>query len=364
MKRYAVVFLLVSILSSCVKQESRSNYDIILIDYANSIKKELSEIPDSLLGEKKYVLLDNNNTDCFTSMITKVIVKNNRIYILDPKLLKIVVFDKNGNGIGQVGERGQGANEYLNISDFCLSDNGDIYFIDGVLDKLFVFDKELHFKDSKKLPFEAEILHILDNGNILWGLCSWNEKECRGMKVALTDQNLNVINDEIEYDEYVDHSYQISFNKFIETDNHLIYNQPIDNHVYLFDREGKLEQIMMVDFGDANVPDKEKKNVEKHLKEFEQYCMLKSFVVVTDRIVAGQLRKYGKTVPFIYDRKGNISYEGIPSELPTYTTGTGYNDSNWITYMESTDKKKPYLPDSVNNHLNNEGMVLCFQTMK
>lgn len=150
---------------------TNTHQDKNFIDYENCIKKPMDEIPPELLGEKKYVLLDNN-PDCFLNFISKVITNNNYIFILDPNLYKIAVFDNKGKAITTIGKRGQGPEEYLSITDFSIDNTGNIYFIDGVLDELFIFDRNFKFKERKKLPFEAGILHVLDNGNILWGLCS------------------------------------------------------------------------------------------------------------------------------------------------------------------------------------------------
>lgn len=67
--------------------------NVEIIDYAHAEIKGMSDIPDTLLGDKKYIFLDNGNSDTFVSMITKVAMTDNRIYVLDPKLSKVVVFD-------------------------------------------------------------------------------------------------------------------------------------------------------------------------------------------------------------------------------------------------------------------------------
>ena len=339
--------------------------NVEIIDYAHAEIKGMSEIPDTLLGDKKYIFLDNGNSDTFVSMITKVAMTDNRIYVLDPKLSKVVVFDSKGKGVGQVGCRGQGKSEYVSITDFCLSDNGDIYLIDGVQKKLLVFDSRLRFKESKMLPFDAEAIKVLQDGNILWGLCPWNLGKCSGKKIAVTDKNLNVMEGLIDFDEYTDPSYIFSFIKIIETDVCLSYNREIDSHIYVFNKNGTLRQVLLFDFGDMDVPDEKKKNIEKNLRDFERYCCLISFAAVTDRIVAGQLKKFGKTVPFIYDRLHNVSYEGEGHDIPTYTTATDYEKSYWITYLDAvTDNRQYVVPDSVNEYLKNEGMVLCLQKLE
>ena len=241
-----ISLLLIVCIAFCSCKESKQNYTNIktsTINYVNCNIKPLDEIPLELLGEKEYVLLDNN-PDCFLNFISKVITNNNYIFILDPNLYKIAVFDNKGKAITTIGKRGQGPEEYLSITDFSIDNTGNIYFIDGVLDELFIFDRNFKFKERKKLPFEADILHVLDNGNILWGLCSWNEKACKGMKTALTDEHLNIIHSAIKYDEYFDPSYMISWYKFIETEKHLIYNQPIDNNIYLFNKDGEFKEII------------------------------------------------------------------------------------------------------------------------
>lgn len=358
--------LLIICIALCSCKESKQDYTNIktsTINYVNCNIKPLDEIPLELLGEKEYVLLDNNNPDCFLNFISKVITNNNYIFILDPNLYKIAVFDNKGKAITTIGKRGQGPEEYLSITDFSIDNAGNIYFIDGVLDELFIFDHEFKFKTRKKLPFEVDILHILDNGNILWGLCSWNEKECKGMKTALTDEHLNIIHSAIHYDEYFDPSYMISWYKFIETEEHLIYNQPIDNNIYLFNKDGEFKEIINMNFGDANVPNEHKTEIERNWNKFKDYCLLQHYTVVTENIIAGAFKKRQKTVPFIYDRKNNISYEGEGHNRTIYSVATGYNNSQWITYIENSDKNTEY-PDSVNNHIEKEGMVLCFQHLE
>lgn len=363
-KYVSAVFLASVVLCACKNTDDSEPQAMETIDYANASIKSMADIPDSLLGYRKYIFLDNETKSTFVSAITKVSLADGRIFVLDPKLSKVVVFDESGKGIGQVGSRGQGEGEYIGISDFCLSDAGDIYLLDGVQKKLLVFDKQLIFKSARKLPFDAEALRMLQNGHILWGLCSWNSGECSGRKMAVTDKDLNVLEDLADYSDYTDPSYQFAPTKIIETAVGLVYNKENDNHIYQLDKKGKMLQTLLFDFGKYSVPDEQKKNVEKHLADYRRYCLLKGFVAVTDRIVAGQFRKFGQTVPFIFDRRHQVCYEGEPSEIPTYTSATDYDHSYWITYLESLDSAPSSVPDAVRDYLKEEGMVLCLQKLE
>lgn len=365
-KRYFVGLLqpimVALLLLGCRNEESKDLYPEVTIDYSKCMQKHWDELPDSLLGEKKYVMLDTTNAECDFGEMSKVMVRNNHIYILDAHLKKIVVYDMQGRGISQVGNRGQGPEEYLDIADFDVASDGSIYFIDGRLDKLFCFTSDLKFKSSTPLPFEADILLIVDDG-FLFGLSSWNKGVQEKSKIIHTDSSINVVDSYLEYDEYTDPSYWISLYSFIRSDDYISYNQPIDNHIYLFDATGKLQECINFDFSDQNVPDEYKKDIERNLTSFDQYCMLKNFTVVTHRIIAGSFWKKRKTVPFVLDRLQNICYSADPRENYDNSATAGYSDSFWITYFEPEVETQEVLPDSVQSYLNSGGFVLGLQSL-
>ena len=118
---------------------------------------------------------------------------------------------------------------------------------------------------SFKLPFIFEIIQCLDNGNFIFGLSSWNDGINKGDKIVITDQNFNVLQSYLKYDEFIDETYWISDYRFLQTDSHVIYNRPIDNNVYLFSLDGVLQKIYRFDFGRNNVPNDDKKDVEANL---------------------------------------------------------------------------------------------------
>ena len=345
------------------RQVSESIVPEIQINFPQCIQKKWDEIPDSLLGEKKYVLLDTTQIECDFGEMSKVVIRHDRIYILDEYLKKLVVYDTNGKGIGQVGRKGQGPEEYLNICDFDVASDGDIFFIDGRLDRLFCFGKDLCFKYRKDLPFEADIVSVLDNGDFLFGLSSWNTGKYKQCKVVRTDANLNVDKIYLKYDAFFDPTYWISNYSFIRSADCISYNQPIDNHIYLFDETGVLSKCINFDFGNQNVPNDCKKDIEKHLSSFDRYCLLKNFVAITDRIIAGTFWIRRMTVPFVFDRSNNICYLSEPKENYEHSCMAGYSNSLWITCLEPDMGIQEFVPDSVLRHVEKGGFVLGMQPL-
>ena len=232
-----VVFICTfSLFSSCSRsQRERAKLDIEteIIDFW-SFEQSESTIPESMIREKKYILLDNSNDDFLFKKIDKIKIINDHIYVLDQRLKKLIVFNLTGIGLGKVGQLGQGPEDYLQIADFDVDSRGNIYLIDamGGNDRLFIFNKNFQFISVRQLPFEADIIQCLLNGNLMFGLSSWNKGIEENTKIVVVNTALGIEKSYMQYDEYRDDSYWISGYTFVNEGNNIQYNKPIDNYVY------------------------------------------------------------------------------------------------------------------------------------
>lgn len=334
----------------------------VRIDYQNAKVKPFEDLLRERPIQEEYVLLRSKSSETDFSKPKKILVQNEKIFILDSaRPTKLVVFSREGEGLAQVGTRGEGPQEYLSIADFDVADDGKIYFIDGQSDKLFCFNEDFSFAYTKDLPFEADILKAV-SGGFLFGLSSWNTGECEGAKIIRTDWELNVQETFLKYDEYTDPAFWISSYTFIRTKDGIIYNQTIDNHIYQFDPDGNYKGSVNMDFGSRNVPNEAKKEIESKLRDYEEYDLLKNYVAVTDNYIIGALWKSRKTVPFVYDRRTNTSYLCAEQEEYASPALIGYSDTLSIAYYEPT-MDISMLPDSVQNFLEKEDFVLCIRNI-
>lgn len=358
-----IIFLLTTliVLYSC---SPKTDEQIEIAETVNFYSSELIPLEVSsgdILKDKRYILLDNTDKNCMVGNIHKIEIKHNNIYILDRVYNKLFVFDFSGKKIGQVGNFGQGAEEYLDIADFDVDANGNIYCIDGRLDKLFVYSSDLRFKERVPLPFEADIIQITENG-FLFGLSAWNTKKGKGYKVAFTDKDLQVKNTHIAYDEYIDTNYWISCYQFVETDLGFVYNQPIDNNIHIFNKDGSYKECINMDFGKHNVADEEKKNIENN-PNFSDYTLLRDFVFCTERYMGGLLSQNKVHKAFIMDKLSNKTY--LSKEMPDNSLSrlTGFCDGYVVSYVDFVSDGAEELPDSVQSHIQEEGMALCLQRL-
>lgn len=326
------------------------------------------EVEGLFFTDPIFIKLKNKDSNTAFGKISLIKIVNDKIYILDGKMKTLVVYGMDGNAISKIGSYGQGPREYLDIASFDVDKSGNIYTIDGRLDKLFIYDNKFNYVSSAKLPFEVDHIQLLENGHYMFALSSWNKGACEGQKIAITDKELNVIESYLPYDEYRDDNYWISDYQLIKTAEYIIYNKPIDNNVYLFSLNGKLLKSVQIDFGSQNVADEMKKDIERNLREFDNYSLLKNFVVITPRFITGTIWRNRESKIFVLDKLKSNVYLSKRLEDSDNTHLTGFCDSTIITYIDPDYDYKPMeltgLPIDIREHLDNGDFVLCIKHIK
>lgn len=359
-----------SLIICCACNETGSikeHIEVFHMDDGDIKKVRLSTIPDSILGNPLYVMVKEKQKELMCQRFDKIAYHDDKFFVLDVSLKKLIVCDKWGNIVSKVGTRGNGPGEYVGIIDFDIDSKGYIYCIDGQLNKLFIYASDLKISKVVDLPFEADAIQVMDNGDMLFGLSSWNKGEGEGYKLMLTDKELKEKCTMLPYDEYKDDNYWISLYSFTKHQGRIIYNQPIDNNVYILN-PSKIEhlQSLLFDFGSRNVPDEQKKDIERNLKDFEHYTLLKSPVVATSNYVVGTLLDGRKTRFFVYDIKNQVSYEGEEKEEYDNSQFVGYSEPYVISVINPTvelSEEDTAYPDSVKSHILQEGRVIVLRQL-
>lgn len=358
--------LLIYCVYSCNKKSDENVYsDYILID--NYEEVEIDEIPSKFIDNKKYIHLYSDDVNLQFKEITKIMIMDDLVYILDEVSRNLLIYDKKtGEALRSVGRRGSGPDEYILISDFDVDNDGNIYMIDGNLDKLFIYKNDLSQTISKKLPFEADIIKVLDNGNFLFGLSSWNKGENKGDLVVLTNKKLETLNTLVVYDKFVDDAFWISNFYFTSTNSHILLNRPPYNTVYKINNLGVVENSIFFDFGRLEVPKKEKANIEENLQKFENYNLLKWRTVVEESYIIGTFRKKGKTRPFFIDRISDILYLYPERRVSDNSDVAGYYDETLISYIIPGSEKAESinLPQDIKKVLDKGDFVLCLYQLR
>lgn len=349
---YLLLFLLVY---ACTKKNTEKAVGVPVCEINYSFMKK-SDLKDFLRSRDcTYILLNDSAGRASFGRTDKVKIINGLIYILDGRLRTLAVYTINGDAVTTVGKRGQGPAEFVNTSDFDVDSLGNICILDGRTNKVLFYDSSFQFTSEKQLPFAADIVQFLDKGYMMYGLSSWNQGQNQGDKIIVTDKELNVIESFFKYDKYLDPAYWISGYQFAKLKHTIAYNQTINDDIYVFTDEGKLKEIIHFNFGDVTVPNGIKTNIEANLRDFDDYCLLKKIVAVTEQYIVGLMWIHRETKMFIVDRNAEICYLSNVIEDIDRNYLCGFSEQGFISNIVEVDEN---YPDSVNKHLKSEGSVL------
>ena len=348
------VFVFLMLFISCDRLERNSlSIPVEVIDFDALKKETLSELMNK--EKPEYILLKNDTVNELFGRIDKIKIAGKKIYIADTRMRSLIVYDCMGNYLARVGTRGQGPKEYINLSDFDVDTNGNVYVLDSRLNKVLQYSDKYECVEECMLPFAADILAVLNNDSLLFGLSSWNEKDGAKRKIALTDKKGKIGRTYLDYDEFVDPGYWISGYMFADAGCQLAYNQTIDNNVYIFSRKGVLEKGFFINFGEENVPNRDKVEIESKLRNFDYYCLIRKILAVTDKYIIGFIWQHRQTKPFVIDYNSKKCYLGDMVPDIDRRVWCGYSEGNLVSYIDSENEE---LPDSVNQFIRQEGIAL------
>lgn len=368
MKRTIFIFLFVVFISCEFNINKKNTVEIPCekIDFNSFFLEEVESIPSHLINSKKYIKIDDSKENFIFRGIDKIKIFKDNIYILDRRMKKLLVFNMEGEGIGMVGKLGQGPDEYLQITDFDVDNKGCVCIIDGVSNKLMIYDSDFQIQKNIELNFEIDIIHCLDNNTFMLGLSAWNVGEFKDDRVVVTDFSNESVSRFLKYDKFIDNSYWISYYTFIESEDFIYYNKPIENELYVFSQHGDLLKKYQFDFGKNNVPNKYKMDIEKNLHKYEKYCCLKNFTVVTEKYIIGTLWEKLETKVFIVDRGNEFVYKLKTSADSDKSGFVGYYEGNIISYIypgKYDDIYKEDLPEDIKEYINDDNIVICISDL-
>lgn len=350
---FIALFIALFIVACNDKKQSNNLLNEVLVE---QLKKNSDENipPSKFVKNKKYLKLHADDNKLHFSAISKVILRDSNIYILDIMNASLLLYDLTGKGIEPVGKIGTGPEDYTTIADFDIDSGGNIYLIDGGQCNLLKFNKERRFISKTPLPFDVDIIKVLDNGNFLVGLSSWNKRKNAGAKVVLADQQLETLNVLAYYDEYVDNSVWISNYSFSLNEKGIAFNRPADNNIIQITKQGECQDSIVFNFGKEQLPNEEKKDLERFYHKLEKYNLLKETAIVEDDYIIGTFLMYKEIQPFFIDRHNKNLYLGKKAE-----NIVGYLNKILITVITPGKDYDKDLPQDVKEHLDAGDFVLC-----
>lgn len=353
-KNTITILFLACIAFSC--STKIKNKDIDIINYAIQADKKLK---DTLVDSVKFIKLLEPETNQFSS-ISKIILKENYIYILDKYGSGgIFVFDKNGKFISPIGKIGRAENEYIKAWDFDVTQNGVIVYDRGGK-KLLWYTKEGIFIKSKKTDFVFDGLKSLKDGNLLVAL-GLNEQQ---NEVCVVDSHIQITKTLLKFREG-NKDDKITDNVFQQTGDVIIYNRPINNIVYVFDEKGMYG--CQFDFFNRNVPVQLQDSYDKFITKGGKgkYIYMYDCPIRIGQSYVFSVFCNGNKGALVYNTKLHVQTltewkKGMSTNdiiLPLYSDG--YAVYGWMDdSVYELIKDKENISDDIKNHLLHGGKVI------
>lgn len=235
--KHILFFLSIALLCNSCFSDNQKSVDTIEINI-----KPLSSISDVKSQKVNFVMLDDKDGAELFSTISKMIIVNERIYILDGNLSIIYIYNLNGDFLWKIDKVGQGPGEYIRLRDFNVKGNL-LYLYDDITRRLLCYDlNERQLVKTISTPFFARAFALLMNGDFLFVL----PKDQGHKSIIISDSLCNIKDEYIDY-EKEDLDNRTRYNLFQETSLGITYSKPECNNVYLFSKEdGKLLNIYTV----------------------------------------------------------------------------------------------------------------------
>jgi len=353
-----IFYAIIVIVNSCSKSDKGLEAELIPFNKLQVMSYD--DIREDLFGNMEYTVLKADSTDYMFASPQKIVYKDNTYYIHDwmnRMNSKLVAFDKKGNPVLSLNKRGKGPGEYLQISDFDIDDNKDLWIVDGQNDVLLHYSDECRFIDSKKLPFEVSYIKCINGGMLFFVLSKWNISDYKNEQILLSDTALNIRKSMLNYDKFVDPDFEFPSFGFTELNGSLLYHQPISDTVYKINNEGELIKTYNFDFGSRTVPDEIKKDIGLHYDELEHFSFLAKSVYIDESVIIGSVYQ-GRNKDFVIDRKQGKLY--LQNEDYKGLFFMGVSDGNIIYYLlPGTQNSIDNLPEEILSNMESGNEVLA-----
>jgi hypothetical protein len=216
----------------------------------------------SKLVDSVYYIPLETTSECLIAEITKLIFTDNFIYVWDYKVNKLYQFDVTGKFIRQIGQIGQGPDEYVRINSFDVNKkNGNISIRCEMKQSVLEYDYTGKLVQVKKIGMVANNF-IYYKDNYLFYCSTFPNRDIFNKTFPEQYRLVNALDGKI-YEQYLKWTYNdyLSTSIFASNEREGLYqfNENImlvenaTNTVYKIEHDTILP-IYAVDFGEYNIP--------------------------------------------------------------------------------------------------------------
>lgn len=260
MKKFLVLLLTgtLLLLHSCTTGKENVSANRLCVDTKGEPRNlRLSE----LYSDLKYIKLETSQ-ESLISQIYKIIPFEDRLFIVDRELGKILVFGLDGKFISTIGNKGAGPEEYVGISDVAIDPSGKrIFVLDDSQRQVQVYGADGSYHERIPIDFVAHELEFLYKDMLVF-YCDYSANE----KYSQDGKRPNVLLMDLSKDEILPEVYvsdEIAVGEVSSpfsslsgmNGNKAVLFDVLTNQLSFFGSKGA-ESILTIDFGEQDKVDK------------------------------------------------------------------------------------------------------------
>lgn len=316
MNRISVIISASIIIICLISCDSTQSADRIDESRATTIKIATSnDTPDldSIVRNHKFTRLETSE-ECLVGEVYKLSCRNKKYYILDRHLQKaLFVFDEEGKFRNRIGRRGRGPGEFIEPTDFIVSDSSVTVF-DMFGHKLLYYNPDGTFIRSVRLPYSIYEIESGRDGSVIYAVGGDNSK-CDSLK----NYELLEIGPEGDIRAKVyKNKYSMDFSNKYDLqgfDEDVIYKKAFRPAVYML-RDKNLYAKYIFDIPSHALPGDYEKlcrgNFERFIKQYrDEYTYFNGQFWETDRYAGIGIT--AKRMPYlvVYDKDTHRTVSGL-----------------------------------------------------
>lgn len=239
------LFVLI-VVSSCRRSSTvnTENGESKIIDCQeiNSEKFELSSIASFF----SIIPLETNDS-CLIGGVSKLEFYDGKIFVLDKMhSARLFTFDTQGKYKFDIGKRGAGPNEYVQVNDFSIDKEKNIIYMLCDKKKIFSYSLSGQYLGTVTLDFFADAMEYQKNQ--LYFVC---DRRDRG-NLIITDMKGTILHEGFPNKQMGDHLLML-LHPFSKQDSALLYRISLDNNIYGIQSNNKINVAYEVNFGEDGI---------------------------------------------------------------------------------------------------------------
>lgn len=251
--------MLVGCQSKSAVKDSMADVEISSIEFPSGNTGD----PESFVDSISYIPLKESD-EALLSNVSKLLAYGGHYYILDRLGENILTeFDGDGSFIRQIGSRGESGEEYRKAWDFDVDSLG-VCIYDVGADKILSYASDGTFTGSR--PVEGRLTGFARLGNGGYILAMAKDGDAATHEIRVVNPEMKEVASYIPFEsDFADD--RMSDNTFRKTGGTICYNRPVNDSIYVFDRNGELSEIVDFGFKGKRVPAELRKSYERFIEE-------------------------------------------------------------------------------------------------